>query len=170
MAQLYAACDIVALPSLNEAFGNVVLEGMAATRPVVATRVGGPEEIVVDGVSGMLVPPADAQALGAALNRLIAEPQTARRMAIAGRRRAVECFSMERFAERWSRLYAELLPGQGDRRSHRSRRSANTAPVQSPTPMIRLNAGIHARAWESPMTTTVWSPSPCGQSLRTFCS
>jgi len=141
MAQLYAASDAVVLPTLNEAFGNVVLEGLAAARPVIVTRVGGPEEIVVDGESGLLVPAADAGALHAALRSLRDDALLGRRLAEGGRRRAEECFSMERCAERWSQLYAGVLgrgpariDDQGQRRSQRSSRRSNSSPVQSPTP------------------------------------
>jgi glycosyltransferase involved in cell wall biosynthesis len=136
MPQLYAASDVVVLPTLNEAFGNVVLEGLAATRPVIVTRVGGPEEIVVDGRSGLLVPPADAAALRSALQTLQEDPAYARQLAVGGRRRVEEHFSVQRSAERWSQLYATVLAGRdhGQRRSHRSRRRSNSSPVQSPTP------------------------------------
>jgi glycosyltransferase involved in cell wall biosynthesis len=140
MPQLYAACDVVALPTLNEAFGNVVVEGMAASRPVIATRVGGPQEIVVDRESGLLVAPGDAAALHAALRALHEDPTLARRLGEGGRRRAAEEFTMERCAERWSALYAEVTQGpagaggQGQRRSQRSSRRSNSSPAQSPTP------------------------------------
>jgi glycosyltransferase involved in cell wall biosynthesis len=136
MPRLYAAADVVALPTLNEAFGNVVLEGLAASRPVIVTRVGGPEEIVVDGRSGLLVPPADAGALRSALRTLVEDPPYARQLAAGGRRRVEQRFSVQRSAERWSQLYAEALAGrdQGQRRSQRSRRRSSSSPVQSPTP------------------------------------
>lgn len=136
MPELYAASDVVVLPTLNEAFGNVVLEGLAASRPVIVTRVGGPEEIVVDGQSGLLVPPADAAALRSALRTVQEDPAYAGRLAAGGRRRVEERFSVQRSAERWSRFYAEVLAGRddGQRRSHRSRRRSNSSAVQSPTP------------------------------------
>jgi len=89
-------------PSLSEAFGMSLAEGMAAGIPVVATRVGGMVEVVQDGVTGRLVATDDAAALAEALGELIADAKTRKKMGEAGRERASECFS-------WGRIAGDLL-------------------------------------------------------------
>src|SRR5262249_20856408 len=73
---IVAGAEVVALPSLWESFGYVCVEAMALGRPVVASRAGGLAEIVEDGVSGLLVRPGDAEALGAAIGRLLDDAET----------------------------------------------------------------------------------------------
>jgi glycosyltransferase involved in cell wall biosynthesis len=80
-----AAVDAVAVPSWNEAFSLVAAEAMAAGRPVVATNVGGLAEIVEDGVTGLLVPPRDDAALGAAILRLAEDPALAEHLGHAAK-------------------------------------------------------------------------------------
>src|SRR5262245_17138402 len=99
VAACLAAADIVALPSLEEGLGVAALEAMAAGRPVVASRVGGLPEAVVDGETGYLVPPADPPALGAALARLARDTALRARFGAAGRGRVVERYTMARMAE-----------------------------------------------------------------------
>ena len=77
---LMAAADVFVLPSLAEPFGLVLLEAMALGRPVVATRVGGPLEIVADGETGYLVPPSSPAAIAEAIQRLLSDPAASRRM------------------------------------------------------------------------------------------
>jgi glycosyltransferase involved in cell wall biosynthesis len=72
----------------------VLLEALATARPVVSTRVSGIPEIVVDGVTGLLVPPGDAAALADALALLLTDPDRARAMGVAGRQRATELFDL----------------------------------------------------------------------------
>ena len=69
---------------------------------------GGPREIVVDGETGLLVPPGDVDALAAALDRVLSDPAFAERLGAAGRRRARERFSIERTVARLSEIYEEL--------------------------------------------------------------
>lgn len=90
-----------------EGFGLAVLEGMALARPVVAT-LGGPEDLIVDGETGFLIPPGDAPALTAALTRLLANPDQARRMGVAGQQRAQAQFSLAQHVQRLQTLYAAL--------------------------------------------------------------
>ncbi|HWI52009.1 MAG TPA: glycosyltransferase family 4 protein [Symbiobacteriaceae bacterium] len=100
---------IFVLSSRSEGLGLVVVEAMAAGRPVVATRVGGVPEVVVDGETGLLVPPEDPGALAGAIRRLLADPDLAARMGEAGRRRAQEFFSAGRMADLTVALYEELM-------------------------------------------------------------
>lgn len=106
LARLYDRAAVVACPSLREGFGVVCLEAMAHGRPVVASAVGGLLDLVVDGETGVLVPPADAVALRAALERLLGDRELRRRLGAAGRRRAVERFSWEVVTRQTLELYA----------------------------------------------------------------
>jgi glycosyltransferase involved in cell wall biosynthesis len=107
----YAAATVVVNPSLEEAFGMALVEGMAAGLPAVATEVGGMPEIVVQGVTGLLVPPDDSPALAAAIMRLLEDRELARRLGAAGRTRAVERYSWDVVADEMLALYRRLLDG-----------------------------------------------------------
>ncbi len=88
--------DVVVHTSVApEPFGRVIVEGMLARRPVIATRGGGAVEIVRDGETGLLVPPDDAQALAAAIRHLLQHPEQARQLAEAAYRDARHRFSIE---------------------------------------------------------------------------
>lgn len=97
--RLYAVMDIFAMPSLFEGFGLTAAEAMAAGLPVVGTAVDGLSEIIIDHVTGRLVPPQDAGALADALISLLASPETATEMGLKGRQRVEEHFSLQRFSE-----------------------------------------------------------------------
>jgi glycosyltransferase involved in cell wall biosynthesis len=99
--------DVLALPSWTEGLPLVVLEAMAHGRPVVATPVGGTSEAVVDGETGILVPPRDPASLAGALRRL-ADPALRERLGAAGRRRATERFSADEMARRMLEIYDEV--------------------------------------------------------------
>lgn len=101
--------DLLALPSLWEPFGQVVLEAMSHGLPVVTTTGDGPESIVVDGETGLLVPPGEAPALAVAILRLLDDPDLAQRMGQAGRQRIATVYSLERIAKLMDALYQELL-------------------------------------------------------------
>ena len=103
---LLAGCDIFCLPSSAEGLPLVVLEAMVQAKPVVATSVGGTAELVVDGTTGALVPPADADALRVALAELLADPERARRLGEAGRTRVEREFSFAAFTAHVLDLYA----------------------------------------------------------------
>ncbi len=104
---LYARAAVVACPSRREGFGVACLEAMAHGRPVVATGVGGLRDLVVDGETGLVVPPRDPAALRAALERLLAEPELRRRLGQAGRERARERFSWDAVTEATLAVYAD---------------------------------------------------------------
>jgi glycosyltransferase involved in cell wall biosynthesis len=108
-ARLLPRFDVFVLSSVLEGMSNALLEAMAAGRPVVATRVGGNPELVVDGQTGLLVPPRDAQALADAVIALLRDRQLARRMGEAGRRRVGAEFTLAAMVERMERLYGDLL-------------------------------------------------------------
>lgn len=107
--QILFEVAVAVSPSTAEALSNSVLESMAAGAPLVATRVGGTPEAVDDGVSGILVPPADPAALAAAIRRLLDDRDLAARLGRAARERVRERFSMERMVASTQRLYVDLL-------------------------------------------------------------
>jgi glycosyltransferase involved in cell wall biosynthesis len=108
-AEFLAGIDILAMPSLSEGLGVAALEGMAAGKPVVAARVGGLTESVLEGVTGLLVPPRDPAALAAALSRLVRSPALARSMGEQGRERVRRHFSLEHMARQNESYYYDLL-------------------------------------------------------------
>jgi glycosyltransferase involved in cell wall biosynthesis len=113
-----AAADIVALPSVaHEDFPNVVIEAMALGRPVVASRIAGTPEQVLDGETGFLVPPGDAGALASAAERLLLDPALRVAMGRAGQARFAEAFTAESAAARYWALYREFAA----RARHQSR-------------------------------------------------
>jgi glycosyltransferase involved in cell wall biosynthesis len=118
---LLSAVSVAIMPSLNEALSNALLEAMAAGAAVVATRVGGTPEALIDGETGLLVPPADTVALAAAATHLLEAPDLARRLGLAARQSIERRFSIARMTEATERLYAELLTRKA--RGFASRRS-----------------------------------------------
>ena len=134
VAPVFERNDVVVVPSHGEGFGMVALEAMERGRPVVASAVGGLPEIVEDGVTGLLVPPGDVEALGNALRELAEDSERAQAMGAAGRTRALDEFSQERCTERIAALYGATLDAAGRRRSRSSsqaRSSANAASSAS---------------------------------------
>jgi starch synthase len=109
--QLLTHARVFACPSVYEPLGIVNLEAMACETPVVASAVGGIPEVVLDGVTGLLVPydPADPRALetglAAAVNALVADPERAEAMGRAGRARAIADFSWDAIAQRTVAVY-----------------------------------------------------------------
>ncbi|MCR4439280.1 MAG: glycosyltransferase family 4 protein [bacterium] len=101
--------DLLVLPSLWEGFGIVLIEAMAAGKPVVTTAVSSMPEIVVDGGTGLLVPPADAGALAEAMCTLLADPALRRRMGRAGRARVAAHFSDQRMVAELERLFLQKV-------------------------------------------------------------
>ncbi len=95
LQRLYARAAVVACPSRREGFGVACLEAMAHGRPVVATSVGGLRDLVVDGETGLVVPPRDPPALREALLRLLGDSDLRRRLGAAGRVRAQDVFSWQ---------------------------------------------------------------------------
>lgn len=96
------------LSSRTEGFSIACLEAMACGIPVVATRSGGPEAIIVDGESGMLVPAGSPAALAEAMLRLLGDPALRQRLATSGRTRVVEHFDERRMLSQYRSLVGEL--------------------------------------------------------------
>jgi glycosyltransferase involved in cell wall biosynthesis len=106
---LLAMSDLVVLPTRGEGLPNVLLEAMAAGRPVVATNVGGIPELVIDGTTGLLVPPSNPDALSRMIITLLSDPERARIMGHAGRERVAKHFPIGTMVKRTETLYTELL-------------------------------------------------------------
>jgi glycosyltransferase involved in cell wall biosynthesis len=100
---------LVHASTTGEPFGQVVIEGMSAGKPVVATRGGGIPEIVVDGGTGLLVPMSDAPAMAEAISKLLSDPELARRLGQNGRERVREHFTIEKTARGVERFYDEIF-------------------------------------------------------------
>jgi len=104
------AVDVLVHPSEADAFPTALIEAMAASRPVVATRVGGIPEIVDDGETGVLVEaPASPERLAAALEPLVADADLRARMGASGRERYEREFTVETWARRTRALYDRVL-------------------------------------------------------------
>ena len=105
----YASMDIFVLPSAYpEPFGGVVMEAMAMGLPVIATNLGGSLDQVVEGITGFLVPPADANALAAKIELLANDPELRRRMGAAGRKRIAEKFSLSEMVKKIETVYDDV--------------------------------------------------------------
>lgn len=106
---VFSAADVALVPSLwNEAFGRVVVEAMACATPVIATSVGGMRELFTDGEEGLFIPPADAKALAAAIDRLFNGTELWEKVSHAGRKLAESRYATTRVADDYSELYAAL--------------------------------------------------------------
>lgn len=106
---LLHAADIFVLSSRQEGFPITILEAMAAGKPIVATDVGGCAEAVVDGETGLIVPPEDPAALAEAIASLLGDPERARAMGAAGRERVQREFTIDRMVEQHLELYTQAL-------------------------------------------------------------
>jgi L-malate glycosyltransferase len=106
---LYDLLDAVLLPSRIEGLSQSLLEAMALGKPVIASAAAGNLDLVTSEVSGLLVPPLDARAWAAAIERVLGDPSLALRLGAAARRIARESFSLDRTVERTHRLYDSLV-------------------------------------------------------------
>ena len=116
----YSTADLFVLPAVldsrgdTEGLGVVLLEAMASHVPVLASAAGGITDVVVDGVSGVLVPPGDVTALAAGLQRLAAQPDLRTRLAAGGAARVRDDFSWDAIADRWAAVYADAVGRRQD--------------------------------------------------------
>lgn len=117
IADLLHAADIVVMPSRQEGMGVAALEAMAVGRAVIASDVGGLRHAVVHERTGLLVPPADAPALAAALARLLRDPELRQRLGAQGPQRITEGFLPDQMVSAYEKLYLSVappsLPGKG---------------------------------------------------------
>ena len=144
VAAWYAACDLFVLPSVTraEAFGLVQLEAMARAKPVISTRLAtGVPWVNADGVTGIVVPPADSDALAAALQTLAGDAELRARMGRAGRERFEQEFTRERMAERTTAMYERVM----------------TEPVPSPSPLMKRAFDIALSGFGLILSAPVWA-------------
>jgi glycosyltransferase involved in cell wall biosynthesis len=113
VAALLAAADLFVLSSRSEGLPLSILEAMAAGLPVVASSVGGVPELVLDGETGLLVPPGDSRSLAQAIERLLADPALRGRLGAAGRARVAEHFDLASTQRAHLDLYRSLLAAAG---------------------------------------------------------
>jgi glycosyltransferase involved in cell wall biosynthesis len=113
VAAIISVFDVFVLPSLNEGMGRVIVEAMAAGKPIVASDIGGIRNLVAPRISGILVPPADPEALAAGIKDLYRDPDRRERMGEAGRQRAA-AFSDTAMIEKIDTLYSELIRDKYD--------------------------------------------------------
>jgi glycosyltransferase involved in cell wall biosynthesis len=109
MPGAYAAIDIFVLPSLNEGLPMTVLEAMAASRLVIATRVGAIPSVIEDGKTGLLVDPGDTAGLRDAIARLLSDADLCRRMAVQAHEWVTRHFTADAMARQYRPLYEEVL-------------------------------------------------------------
>lgn len=107
--RLLRSVDVFVLPSLWEGLSVALLEAMAAGLPIVATRVAGTDQVLEDGDSGLVVPPADDSALAAALVNVLGDPSLRERLGLRARQVAAQGYSAAVQADRYLALYRELL-------------------------------------------------------------
>jgi glycosyltransferase involved in cell wall biosynthesis len=105
----YADADLVVLPSLKEATSISALEAMSSSKPIVASNVGGLPHLVSEGVTGLLVPPADPQALATAISGLLSSPDRRRAMGSAARSRVLSELTWDHIARRTTAFYSRVL-------------------------------------------------------------
>ena len=104
---------IFILSTTTEGLSITLLEAMASGLPIVATRVGGNPEVVIDGETGLLVPPKSPREMADAILSLIRDPARAAQMGTAGRTRVEEQFDVRKVAARYETLYREILAAKG---------------------------------------------------------
>ncbi|GEM_PF-308172 len=110
MGPIYQASDVVVQPSIEpESFGYVALEGMAAGKPVIASRLGGLRDVVCDGDTGFLVEAGNSEKLSEAINRIASNASLASDFGIRGKERAKTVFTMTHNAQRITQVYDQLL-------------------------------------------------------------
>jgi glycosyltransferase involved in cell wall biosynthesis len=131
-ADLMAAADVVCLTSTFEGLPMTVLEAMALSRPVVATRVGGIPDAVTDGRTGRLVPPGDADAFAEALIELARAPALRRTMGEAARDDYRKRYTLEAMAERYGEVLGALVDSRGDRTPRCGDARGGSSPLSWP--------------------------------------
>lgn len=108
--RIMAASDIIVHASLRpEPFGLVIIEAMAMQKPVIASKLGGPLEIISDGVDGILVEPGKPKVLAEAISNLLGDPKSAKDMGVRAREKVVEKFDLEEYAMNFDIIFKSVL-------------------------------------------------------------
>lgn len=115
VASAFAAFDVYALTSRSEGFSLSLIEAMASGLPVVATRCGGPEQIITDGVTGLLVRNESPEAIATAIERLRVTPEERRSLGVAARKAVAERFSLDAQLRSYERMYDDCLSSDSRR-------------------------------------------------------
>ncbi|MEM9555764.1 MAG: glycosyltransferase [Acidobacteriota bacterium] len=169
---LYPALDVYALPSLAEGSPNALLEAMGSGCAAVASAVGGVPEALTDGEHGLLVPPADPDALATALERLLGDDALRRRLATAARRRVEDEFSLDVMARRHQELYSELLemkaPFSTTRSPTRSLRSSHDSASVIPSATAPSAVETFATTPSATDPSATNAPAPRAATLDTL--
>lgn len=110
ISQFIAASDIVVHASLRpEPFGLVIIDAMAMKKPVIASRLGGPQEIITEGVDGILLDPGNPKILAMAISRLLQEPEFAKDMAAKARERTKQKFDIKKYAKDFDAIFKSMF-------------------------------------------------------------
>lgn len=112
--RILAVLDIFVLPSLWEGLGISLIEAMCSGKPIIATNVDGIPEVVVDGETGVLIPPKDSKILAEAITELLDSPEKRKRMGEMGRQRALNHFSIEKMVENYEKFYRAFCKNKID--------------------------------------------------------
>lgn len=113
LQSLYGSCDLFVAPSRYESFGLIFLEAMNHGRPVIGCDAGGPAEIIVDGETGLLVPPEDPRSLAKALDTMLCSAELRRDMGVAARKRFLARYTHSEMARGFVEVYREVLARRG---------------------------------------------------------
>lgn len=129
---LLSAADLFVLSSITEGLSLTLLEAMATGLPIVATRIGGNPEVIVDDETGILVPAESPDSMAQAMLALLRDPARAAAMGFAGRRRIEDHFDLRFVSARYERLYARLSAAAGTRQISKLNRRPALAPLDRP--------------------------------------
>jgi glycosyltransferase involved in cell wall biosynthesis len=151
MPGFYAAIDIFVLPSLNEGLPMTLLEAMAASKAIVATRVGAIPSVITDGETGLLVEPADEAGLTNALTQLLANSELRRRLAQKARARVEQDYTAAAMGRKYLAMYREVLTRRG------SSEASQIQALLAPDAPNRQRAGAAGSGTSEPLAKT---PAP----------
>jgi glycosyltransferase involved in cell wall biosynthesis len=108
MPKYYQRCDIFCFPTLGEPFGKAIIEAMACAKPVIASNIGGPAEIIQNKKTGLLVPPAQPKILATRINELLDDKTKIKQMGANARKTVTEKYSWEKISETYHSMYKSL--------------------------------------------------------------
>ena len=105
----YQKCDIFCFPTLGEPFGKAIVEAMACAKPVIASNIGGPKEIIDNGVNGLLVPPANPEKIAEKIINLLEDKHLRKKIGENARKKAIEKYSWRKISQEYHKLYKSLI-------------------------------------------------------------